>query len=136
MSRTPEQMQLVENWLHLANENYQFAQSGIGQEFSPYSSVCSLCQQSAEKYLKAYLLDNNWTLRKTHDLKQLLEFAGHYDADFTIELDQDAVLLNDYVVMGRYPDEMQSNRATESDAKAAVAATGRVRAFVLARLNL
>ncbi len=32
-------------------------------------------QQATEKFLKAFLLSNGWTLRRTHDLEHLLNVA-------------------------------------------------------------
>ena len=36
-------------------------------------------QQAIEKYLKGWLLDRGWTLRKTHDLELLLDAAEQRD---------------------------------------------------------
>lgn len=36
-------------------------------------------QQAVEKYLKGWLLDRGWPLRKTHDLELLLDAAQQHD---------------------------------------------------------
>ena len=36
-------------------------------------------QQSVEKYLKGYLLSKGWTLRRIHDLEELLNDARRYN---------------------------------------------------------
>lgn len=37
-------------------------------------------QQAVEKFLKAFLLSNGWSLRRTHNLDALLDDAVSYDA--------------------------------------------------------
>ena len=37
-------------------------------------------QQSLEKYLKAFLLERGWKLRKIHELDTLLDYAIEFDS--------------------------------------------------------
>lgn len=53
MTKSSEEIQLVNEWLSFARENLLFAKSGMTADFSPFHSVCFLCQGSGEKYLKA-----------------------------------------------------------------------------------
>jgi HEPN domain-containing protein len=39
-------------------------------------------QQTAEKYLKGYLIASGWKLVKTHDLKLLVDEAKKHDGNF------------------------------------------------------
>ena len=64
--KNPEKEKLVRNWILFARENLRFGKAGMEQDFSPYHTVCFMCQGSVEKYLKAFLLWNGWDLRKTH----------------------------------------------------------------------
>lgn len=54
--KSPEQYELIKDWLAMAKENLLFAEAGLKEDFSPFNTICFLCQGSAEKYLKAFLL--------------------------------------------------------------------------------
>ena len=73
--RNPEEIELIKNWLNFATENLLSAKSLITEEFTPFHTVCFMCQGSAEKYLKAYLIWKGWKLEKIHNLKDLLNYA-------------------------------------------------------------
>ena len=64
MKRSKEEIQLIQDWLKLAKENLLVARSEIIAGYSPYHTVCFLCQSSAERYLKAYLIYQGWELKK------------------------------------------------------------------------
>lgn len=61
-----------------------------------------LLQQAVEKYLKGYLINKGWKLRKTHDLKVLLDEAIKYDSSFSQYYDVLDVLTQ-YYLEERYP---------------------------------
>ncbi len=71
MKKSAEEIILVKEWLKFAEENLLLAHSGMREEFAPYHTICYLCQGSAEKYLKGFLIWNGWKLRKIHDLIDL-----------------------------------------------------------------
>jgi len=73
--KNPVKKKLVKDWLFFAKENLLFAKSGMKEDFSPFHTICFLCQGSAEKYLKAFLLWNGWKLKKTHDMSELVELC-------------------------------------------------------------
>ncbi len=57
----------------------------LGKKRSPktYHLICFACQQSAEKYLKAYLVENNVRFSKTHALRrELLPLCEEVDGGF------------------------------------------------------
>ena len=61
-----------------------------------------LLQQCLEKYLKAYLLERGWRLRRTHLLTSLLDEAVEFDRS----LDTHRALcerVSGYLLVGRYP---------------------------------
>ena len=45
-------------------------------------SVIELLQEAAERFLKAYLIDQGWQLRRIHDLGALVAEAVHFDPRF------------------------------------------------------
>ena len=125
---------LVHDWLRLAHENLLFARSGMGEEFSPYHTVCYLCQGSAEKYLKAFLILNGWELEKTHDLLKLLVFCTEFDAEF-VKLKGPCELLNEYITVGRYPEDLPFESISRNDASEAIEAANEIEHLVAAKMN-
>ena len=69
--KNPENLKLINDWLCFAKENLLFAKAGMKEDFSPFHSICFMCQGSAEKYLKAFLIFKGWKFKKTHDLSEL-----------------------------------------------------------------
>jgi len=129
-----ERLNLITDWLKLAKENLLYAKVGLEQDFSPSHTVCFLCQSSAEKYLKAFLLWNNWTLKKTHDLLKLLIYCCDYDESFEILLSE-CSLLNEYITEGRYPGDLPFERIGEEEAKMAVNSVEQIEKFVIDKLQ-
>ncbi len=133
MKEAPEQKSIVQEWLRFARENLLFAKAGLKEDFSPYNTVCFLCQGSAEKYLKGFLITRGWRLKKTHDLIELLGAAVEYEHAFT-QLKSSAQILNDYISEARYPGDLSFETLTESNATEAVEAAERIEEFVLEKL--
>ena len=79
--KNPAEIELINNWLSFALENLLTAKSLIKENFSPFHTICFMCQGSAEKYLKAFLIWNGWNLKRTHDLEDLLIYAIEYDSE-------------------------------------------------------
>ncbi|HDS11395.1 MAG TPA: HEPN domain-containing protein [Candidatus Wirthbacteria bacterium] len=126
---------IIQEWLRLARENLLFAASGLKKDFSPYHTVCFLCHGSAEKYLKAYLISQGWNLHKTHDLVQLCSLAIGFDQDF-VQLKPSAVILNDYIIIGRYPADISFEPLTKSEAIEALDAARNIADLVNTKLGI
>jgi HEPN domain-containing protein len=121
---------LVE-WIHKAEEDYNAALALARQRKKTMPNAMSFhCQQCAEKYLKAFLVQNGVVFPKTHDLLELhklclsvnpaLEFIGDL-------LDS----LNPYSVEFRYPgDEVNAD-----EAKVAIRTVKEVRRFMRSQLG-
>jgi HEPN domain-containing protein len=122
----------LEEWLERAEEDYHQAQVALRQKKYPaYNSVCFHAQQCAEKYVKAFLVRHHLRFRKTHDLIRLKILCMEADTAFDL-ISNALALLFPYAIDARYP----GFRATEQDARDAVAAMKQVRKFVRARLGL
>jgi HEPN domain-containing protein len=134
MRRDAEEIKLVKDWLRFAEENLLLAHSGMGENFSPFHTICFLCQGSAEKYLKAFLIWNGWELKKTHDLVDLLAYCIDYDSGFE-NFKEECLLLNEYITEGRYPGDLPFERITENDAKEAIEAAGKIEDYVLEKID-
>ena len=68
----------------------------------PTEVVCFLCQQAAEKYLKAFLVYNDQEPPKTHDLSELAKSCCIFNADFSV-LYPKCDFLFPFAVRTRYP---------------------------------
>ncbi len=134
IKRNPEEIELIKNWLNFAKENLLSAKALITEEFTPFHTVCFMCQGSAEKYLKAYLIWKGWELEKIHDLKNLLNYAIEFDSDFE-KLKQECELLNEYIEEGRYPGDLPFESIGEKDAGEAIDAADKIAEFVKEKIN-
>jgi HEPN domain-containing protein len=92
----------VKKWIRYAQNDYDLALLANERFRPPMESVCYLCQQSAEKILKAYTIAKGSQLIKTHALKELLDKCVQYSADFSM-LKQSCIDLTPYISLGRYP---------------------------------
>jgi|tagenome__1003787_1003787.scaffolds.fasta_scaffold20464777_2 HEPN domain-containing protein len=117
-------------WLGYAEADLNSARTLIAMTDPPWHLVAYLSQQCAEKPLKAFLISMGWSLKKTHDLAELLDHAKVHDGSLSA-LDHDADLLNSFAQAGRYP----LFQVTRSDAERALLAADRVSPEVIRRLG-
>ncbi|HEY85643.1 MAG TPA: HEPN domain-containing protein [Chloroflexi bacterium] len=116
----------LKEWVRKAEEDYTVATTLVRKRKNPTPNAVSFhCQQCAEKYLKAYLVQRQVPFPKTHDLLELHKLCLAVNPAFELIgdlLDQ----LHPYSVAFRYPGE----DATVEEAKATVKAMKAVRRFV------
>ncbi len=86
-------------WLSQAEEEYSDAKL-LASAGRFYLSLF-LCQQSAEKALKAYIYQAEEEPVFTHSVSVLLKIASELDSDFSAI--KDARRLDDYYIPTRYP---------------------------------
>jgi len=98
---------------------------------TPDEIICFLCQQSAEKYLKAFIFSHDIEPGKIHNLLMLLKTCQEYDVSFSSLLEK-MIFLNPYGVTPRYPNELG---ITTDDMKIAIQYAKDVQEFVLAALK-
>jgi HEPN domain-containing protein len=66
---------IAQEWIEKADEDFEFALVNF-QEGKPFvAQICFHFQQSAEKYLKGYIVARDLEFRKTHDLSMLLSIC-------------------------------------------------------------
>jgi HEPN domain-containing protein len=122
----------VKEWINKAEEDYVVATSLARKRKRPTpNAVCFHCQQCAEKYLKAFLVQNAIVFRRVHDLLELHTLCLSVNPSFELIadlLDQ----LNPYSVEFRYPGE----EATVEEAKLALRAMKEVRRFIQGVLTM
>jgi len=80
--------ELVAEWLGFADNDIDTAL--LLKEMRPqhFEIICYHCQQSAEKYLKGFLVAKEQMSPKTHDLTTLCNLCTEYDNNFTSILSQ------------------------------------------------
>ena len=80
MSVTP-----VEEWLAKADQDYYSAWTLARQrEHRVPDVICLLCQQSAEKHLKAFLVHHQVGYPRIHYLDRLNDLCADLDSDFAL----------------------------------------------------
>lgn len=134
MKKNEEEIKLVKDWLRFARENLLFAHSGMKEDYAPYHTICFLCQGSAEKYLKAFLIWNGWELKKIHDMGDLLAFCIDFDPEFE-DLKEECGLLNEYVTDARYPGDLPFESIGETDARESIEAADKIEGFVSEKID-
>jgi HEPN domain-containing protein len=122
----------LKEWVRKAEEDYEVATALARRRKSPTPNAVSFhCQQCAEKYLKAYLVQHNVIFPKTHDLLELHRLCLSVDSAFSLIGDL-LDLLNPYSVEFRYPGE----ETTVDEAEAAVKAMKEIRRFLRGVLTI
>jgi len=122
----------LKEWVDKAEEDYEVVITLVRKRKRPTpSAVCFHCQQCAEKYLKAFLVQHEVAFPKIHDLRELRRLAVVVDP--AIDLITDLLIrLAPYAVEFRYPGE----EATVEEAEDAVRAVKEIRRFVRNKLGL
>ena len=120
--------EVLQQWLDKANNDLRVAEYISKMHHpTPDEIICFLCQQSAEKYLKAFVFSNGIEPEKTHDLKDVLNVCQQFNPEFS-KLASSAYFLTRYAVIPRYPNDLA---ITTEDAKNALSNAKSVQAFVL-----
>lgn len=97
-------------------------------------SVCHFCHQTAEKALKALLLENNiLDFPHIHKLSALFEQAKKFSPDLA-QLRDAIVLLDKYYIEAKYPMDIPSEYSKD-EAKTAIAMVEKVFDFVSSTIN-
>lgn len=114
-------------WLNYADEDFTTAELLNKQHHKPLNIICYHCQQAAEKYLKAYLVSENISFEKTHDLIVLNKLCEVVDNTFA-NIIKECMRLNPYSVITRYPSELE---LIEQDATSAIESVQQIKQIVL-----
>ncbi len=102
-----EHLQQVKRWIEIAEEDYRLAQHTFQMESNvPYRLIGYHAQQSAEKYLKAYLVSKLIDFPYTHSIEHLvslIESNNNISGMFP-----EAYELTNYAISRRYPGDYGS----------------------------
>jgi HEPN domain-containing protein len=98
----------------IAERDLLSAKQGLEAEIIITDIVCFHCQQSVEKFLKAFLVKHQIEFPKTHSILALLNLCSTVDMSLKIQL-QFTDVLTDYAVEVRYPDEWYEPNLKETN---------------------
>lgn len=122
-------------WLRQAEHDLSDADYSLSG--GRYNLACFLCQQAAEKALKAFLYARGAEQVLGHSVADLAGECGNLDADF-LALKPRAAPLDHYYVPTRYPNSLPggipAEAFDESDARRAMGLAGDVIRVVKAKL--
>lgn len=122
---------LTKEWVAKAEGDFVVANELRRVQPPVYDARCFHCQQAAEKYLKAILVELGAVVPRTHNLDDLLALLlPHYPTLRAFR--RGLIFLTDFAVETRYPGE----NATKRQAEAAVRWATRLRAAVRPLLGL
>lgn len=102
--KRPEQVlrDLVRQWTAKAEIDFRTAGRLIQDPEPIRESIAFHCQQTVEKYVKAFLVRHQVEFPKTNNLDQLLELLGTVNQDLAAKLEETEVL-TPFGVEIRYP---------------------------------
>ena len=107
---------LVLRWLRLAEEDLEASEILAELEEAPAGSICTLTRESAEKAIKAVLVEVQADIPDTRDLNQL---AGLLPKAWSLDLDDPELgRLTDWAVRARFPGNWED--PSEEDAAQAL----------------
>jgi len=122
---------IIHEWLHKADEDIRSAKALLAQDPPLLYPSCFHAQQSAEKYLKAFLTWHQVEFPKTHSIRELLKLVMTADKDLASHL-QPAATLTPYGVEVRYPSDLPE--VSQAHAQEAIELAEKVRQAILKSL--
>ena len=122
---------LTQEWVDKAEDDFKIARLLNAEQPPLLDAVCFHAQQSAEKYLKAFLVEQGVVFPYTHDLETLTQLALPAEAGLSALLSRMQVLTG-HAVEFRYP----GRSADQMDADDALETARLVREIIRPRLGL
>lgn len=121
---------VIRRWLIKANNDFKLAKLSLTYDNSLTGLICFHCQQSVEKFLKAYLISKNFRFGKTHDIEYLWKKCVELDSEFE---NLNVGNLSRYAVEPQYPEQVPE--PTINEASDAYDIVIEVKKFILFKLN-
>ena len=123
----------VQAWLTPARNDLANAEFTAAHRGDLLDTVVYHCQQTAEKAVKAYLVNEGLTTPKTHDVGKLVELAAAKHVEFS-RFQQVADAITPLATEFRYPADDEAPMPTAQQTQEALAASRRIYDFVLSVL--
>lgn len=98
--------EVAKEWFEFAKRDLESAKFLKQMYPVPIEIICYHCEQSAEKYLKGYLIIKGNKPERTHDLSLLNNKCKMLDAEFS-DIEDDCIELVLYGVQVRYPYQLE-----------------------------
>jgi len=92
----------IKEWIEYAKRDFNSAIFLKNMNPAPMEIICYHCEQSAEKFLKAFMILKDEQIMRTHDLVLLLHKCMIYEKEFN-DIKQECVNLTKYGTITRYP---------------------------------
>jgi len=93
----------AERWLIQAEHEFQFAKRIFEEKI--YSYTCFMCEQSAQKSFKAYLIFKGQRYVWEHSIQKLVERCQSFDSEIS-KFRKYGAKLDKYYLSTRYPDAL------------------------------
>ena len=93
---------IIEEWMYKADQDFEFARINFEEEKQFFAQICFHFNQSAEKYLKSFIIANKLEFRKIHDLHLLLKQCKSKDPSLS-QIEDDCEYLATFYIETRYP---------------------------------
>ena len=125
----------VEDWIQLADKDLCAAEIILKNEYPLTNIVAFHCQQTIEKYLKAFLIEKDIPVIKTHDLIKLNGLIKEVK-DLGID-EKKLIIINEVYIESRYPGELgllPDGMPSEEQAKEFVAYAKEVKTIIMKEL--
>jgi HEPN domain-containing protein len=116
MDELLDTIEYAKEWVDFSEMDLRSAEHLLTMHPVPDEVICYLSQQSAEKSLKGFIIFNNETPPKTHNLLDLCSLCENYNPE-TKNILQQLEYLYQFGVLSRSPRELSIN---EEDAKRAI----------------
>ena len=125
-------LEFADEWLMFANNDLISARHLFENLYPKQTNIAAyLCQQCAEKALKAFLVFHDIDPPRVHDLERLVHLCQNIDADFS-EVEEDCKKINPYGAASRYPGEIFVD---DSIAKTLIERAQKVYGFSAAKIH-
>lgn len=120
-------------WITKAEQDFKTVEILLQSNEGPPGIICFHCQQSAEKYVKAFLVEKNIDFPRTHDILLLIERYLLQAYGVFREIIPAATDLTDFATSTRYPDsEEDLDIIAAHDAYKAMI---EIKSFILSKIN-
>jgi HEPN domain-containing protein len=120
-------------WLEFAKNDLLVANELDFEKHFVHRAILVHCQQSIEKYLKAFLLFKNEVIWRSHDLLFLCKKCENYDKTF-LQLEEELTWISIHYLQSRYPDNFED--IDLEDAKRSLEIATKFEKFILPEFGL
>ncbi|HHW59088.1 MAG: HEPN domain-containing protein [Bacteroidales bacterium] len=124
----------TKNWIKKAENDLKVVKYLIEGKDPITDVICFHAQQCVEKYLKAFLVYNNKSFHKTHNIAEILRLCIEIDTEFEELAKIDVHELTVYATELRYPEFFYIPSIDE--AKKCLELALKVQEFVVKKLNI